>query len=83
MFFKNYLFDRDCNTGRVAEVLPNILQCIRKLKLATVVEDDPKAPFSIASTPRCRGERTLSPGLLNFILDSYFIMLNVKQGGIK
>ena len=24
-------------------------------KLATVVEGDPKAPFSIATTPRCRG----------------------------
>ena len=22
----------------------------------TIVEDDPKAPFSIATTPRCRGE---------------------------
>ena len=26
-----------------------------KVKLATVVEGDPKAPFSIATTPRCRG----------------------------
>ena len=26
-----------------------------KVKLATVVEDDQKAPFSIATTPRCRG----------------------------
>ena len=25
------------------------------LKLATVVEGDPKAPFSIATTLRCRG----------------------------
>ena len=24
-------------------------------KLATVVEGDPKAPFSIATTPKCRG----------------------------
>ena len=28
-----------------------------KVKLATVVEDDQKAPISIATTPRCRGER--------------------------
>ena len=28
-----------------------------KVKLATVVEGDPKAPFSIATTPRWRGER--------------------------
>ena len=34
-------------------------------KLATLVEGDPKAPFSIATTPRCRG----FPGLLHFYLD--------------
>ena len=27
------------------------------MKLATVIEDDPKAPFLIASTLMCRGER--------------------------
>ena len=26
-------------------------------KLATIVEGNPKAPFSIATTPRCRGGR--------------------------
>ena len=26
-----------------------------KVKLATIVEADMKAPFSIAATPRCRG----------------------------
>ena len=26
-----------------------------KVNLATLVEGDPKAPFSIATTPRCRG----------------------------
>ena len=28
-----------------------------KVKLATIVEGNPKAPFSIATTPRCRGGR--------------------------
>ena len=28
-----------------------------KVKLATIVEGDPKAPFSIATTPSCRGGR--------------------------
>ena len=28
---------------------------ITQVKLATVVEGDPKAPFSITTTPRCRG----------------------------
>ena len=30
-------------------------------KLATVVEGDQKAPFSIATTPRCRGGRYFFP----------------------
>ena len=30
-------------------------------KLATIVEGDPKAPFSIATTPRCRGGRNSIP----------------------
>ena len=34
---------------------------ISKLKLATVVEGDPKALFSIATTPRCREGRYSSP----------------------
>ena len=32
-----------------------------KVNLATVVEGDPKVPFSIATTPRCRGERHSFP----------------------
>ena len=54
-----------------------------KVKLATIVEGDPKAPFSIATTPRYRGGRYSFPGLLYFTLDPYLIMLSVKQGGIK
>ena len=50
----------------------------------TIVEGDPKAPFSIATTPRCSGGGfTPFPGLLHFTLDTYLIMLSVKQGGIK
>ena len=32
-----------------------------KVKLATIVEGDPKAPFSIATTPRCMGGRYSIP----------------------
>ena len=32
-----------------------------KVKLATIVEGNPKAPFSIATTPRCRGGRYSIP----------------------
>ena len=34
---------------------------IVKVKLATIVEGDPNAPFSIATTPRCRGGRDSFP----------------------
>ena len=52
-------------------------------KSVTLVKDNSKAPFSIATTPRCRGRRYAIPGLLHFTLDQYLIMLGVKQGGIK
>ena len=52
-------------------------------KLATVVESDLKAPFSIATKPRCREGTIPFPGLLHFTLDTYLIMLSVKQRGIK
>ena len=51
--------------------------------MATIVEGNPKAPFSIATTPRCRGGRYSFPGWLYFTLDLHLIMLSVKQGGIK
>ena len=52
---------------------------INKVKLATIDEGDPKAPFIMGSTRRCRGGRaTPFPGLLHFTLDLYFIMLSVK-----
>ena len=51
--------------------------------MATVVEDDPKAPFSIATKPKCGEGATPFPGLLCFTLDPYLIMLSVKQGSIK
>ena len=35
------------------------------------VEGDPKAPFSIATTPRCRGGRYSFPGWLYFTLDPH------------
>ena len=54
-----------------------------KVKLATLVEGDLRAPFSIATTARCREEHYFFPGLLHFTLDPYLIMLSVKQGDIK
>ena len=50
--------------------------------LASVVVGDPKAPFSVATTPR-QGGATPFPGLLHFTLDPYLMMLSVSQGSIK
>ena len=55
----------------------------KSLCVLYIVEGNPKAPFSIATTPRCTGGRYSFPGLLYFTLDPYLIMLSVKQGGIK
>ena len=41
-----------------ASYLEHVMPHISKVKLATIVEGDPKDPFSIATTPRCRGGRT-------------------------
>ena len=49
-----------------------------ELLLVTLVEGEQKAYFSIATTPWCRGGRYSFPGI-----DSYLILLDVKQGGIK
>ena len=62
---------------------PRLVAKTGKVKLATIVEGNPKAPFSIATTPRCRGGRYSFPGWLYFTLDPHLIMLSVKQGGIK
>ena len=43
----------------ISSFFPDMDQC--KVKLATIVEGDPKAPFSIATTPRCRGGRYSIP----------------------
>ena len=48
----------------------------------TVVKGYPKAPFSIATTLRCRGGHYFFPWIY-FTLETYFIILSVKQGGIK
>ena len=55
-------------------------------KLATVVEGDQKAPFSIATTPRCRGGRysfpwitPLYPWYVPYIAEYW---ASIEQGGI-
>ena len=48
-----------------------------------VVEGDPKAPFSIATTSAYRERRYSFPWIAPINLDLYLIVLSVKQGGIK
>ena len=47
----------------------NAFVYVSKVNLATIVEGDQKAPFSIATTPRFREGATPFPGLLHFTLD--------------
>ena len=48
-----------------------------------MVEGDVKAPFSIATTVRCKGGRYSFPWIALRTLDPYFITLCVKQGDIE
>ena len=60
-FFLVFDMNRPGNEHRSPGPLANTLTIlpmptrIVKVKLATIVEGDQKAPFSIASTPRCSG----------------------------
>ena len=54
---------------------------LKVLKLVTVVESNQKAPFSKATTPRCRGGHYCFPWIAP--LYTYLIILSVTQGGIK
>ena len=50
---------KDCEMNRIVTLKSrNAIKQINqaKISLPTVVPDDPKAPFSIATTPRFRGE---------------------------
>ena len=55
---------------------------LKKVKLETIlVESDSKAPFSIATTPRCREGRYFIPWIAP--LYPYIIVLSAKQGSIN
>ena len=79
-FFTNFAPNLNIFTWNFCAIV--FLQ-IKKVKLVTVVEGDPRAPFSIATTPRRRGVLTPFHGFLHFTFDTYLITLNVKQGSIK
>ena len=53
------------------------------INLLTIVEGNLKVPFSIAIIPRCGRRCNPFPWIAPLTLDPYFIMLSVKQGGIK
>ena len=51
--------------------------------MATAVEGDQKAPFPQLQHRGVGEGATHFPGLLHFTLDTYLILLSVKQEGIK
>ena len=63
--------------------LGEILQLIVKVKLATVVEGDQKAPFSKFTTPKCKAGRYSFPQIAPLNPRYVPILLSLKQGGIK
>ena len=60
-----------------------ILYDVKFVSWLTVVEGDQKAPFSIATTPKCRGGHNSFPWITPLAFDLYLIMLSIKQGDIK
>ena len=54
-----------------------------EVRLATIAEVDPKAPFLDSYYTKVLGGVTPFLGLLHFTLNASLIMLSVKQGGIK
>ena len=42
----------------------HVFRKVPKVKFVTKVDGDPKAPFSIATTPRCRGGRYSFPWIV-------------------
>ena len=53
------------------------------IKSATLAEGDPRALFSLATTPGVEEGASTFSGLLYSTLDCYLMMLSFKQGGIK
>ena len=59
------------------------ISTVFKIKLVTIVKGNPKVLFSIPTTPKRRGGR-YSIRWINLLYSwSLFIILSVKQGGIK
>ena len=54
-----------------------------KVNWLTIVKGALRTPFSIATTLRCRGRHHFFNWITPLTLDSYLIMLSVKQGSIK
>ena len=52
-------------------------------KLVTVTEGNPKAPFPISTTNRCRSGHYAFAWIAPLTLDLNLIMLSVKQSSIK
>ena len=56
--------------------LPGLMGHKVKVRLATVVEGDSKSPFSIATTPRCKGGRYSFPWIA--LLYPWYVSYNAE-----
>ena len=72
-FYKNFLLNQRYQDFIIT----------KNVSWPTVVESDPKAPFSIAIALRCRIECISFPWIAPLTLDPYLIMLSFKQWDIK
>ena len=77
-YYKLYIKGKWINPGKGVAPSPTPQCKVSKVKLG-----DPKAPFTIATTPRCRGGCYAFPWIALLYPWSVPIMLCVKQGGIK
>ena len=69
--------------SKLISVARHIYIYIYKVKFVTIIKGNLKAPFSIATTPKCKGGYCSFLWIVPYTLDLYLIMLNVKQGNIK
>ena len=76
IFAHSHICVKNIHQSPADMIVATVLICICK-------SVDRKTPFSVATTPRCRGRRYSFLWITLLTHDLYLIMLSVKQEGIK